>query len=325
MSDLSVGPAPDSDRPVLVVLRALGLGDLLTAVPALRALSRSCPEHRLVLATPSWLEPVVSLVGGIHTVLPTSGVQAPIGMRAGVADIAVNLHGRGPVSTRLLDALAARRKIGHREPGWPGPAWQDGLHERVRWSRLMEAHGMPADPGDISIARPVLPGALPGSLSGAAVVHVGAAYASRRWPADRFAAVARSLSDNGRLVLVSGGAADHSRAAAVVRAAGLPGGANLAGRLGLAEFASLIADAGVLVSADTGAAHLASAYRTPSVVLFGPVPPALWGPPADGPHIALTGDPHRAGDPFADHPDPALLAVTPADVIAAVDSLGRAG
>ena len=323
MPDVSV-PAPDSDRPVLVVLRALGLGDLLTAVPALRALSRSCPEHRLVLATPSWLEPVVGLVGGIHTVLPTSGVQAPIGMRAGVADIAVNLHGRGPASTRLLDALAARRRIGHREPGWPGPAWQDGLHERVRWARLMEAHGMPADPGDICIARPVLPGT-PGVLAGAAVVHVGAAYASRQWPTDRFAAVARSLRDNGRQVLVSGGAADRSRAEAVVRAAGLPGSANLAGRLGLAEFAVLIADAGVLVSADTGAAHLASAYRTPSVVLFGPVPPALWGPPADGPHIALTGDPRRAGDPFADHPDPALLAVTPADVIAAVDSIGRAG
>jgi ADP-heptose:LPS heptosyltransferase len=319
MPDASTEPAPQSDRPVLVVLRALGLGDLLTAVPALHALSRSRSAHRLVLATPSWLEPVVGLVGGVHAVLPTSGVRAPLRMPAGEADIAVNLHGRGLASTRLLDALGARLKIGHREPGWPGPVWQDGQHERVRWSRLMEAHGMPADPGDIAIARP----ALSGVPAGAGVVHVGAAYGSRRWPTDRFAAVARALSGDGRQVVVSGGAADRGRAAAVVRAAGLPGSANLAGRLGLAEFAVLIADAGVLVSADTGAAHLASAYRTPSVVLFGPVPPSLWGPPADGPHIALTGDPFRAGDPFADHPDPALLAVTAADVIAAVASLGR--
>jgi len=319
MPDASAGPPADPGRPVLLVLRALGLGDLLTAVPAFRALNRNCPEHRLVLATPDWLEPVVDLIGGIHAVLPTSGIQAPIKMRAGEADVVVNLHGRGPVSTRLLDALAARRKIGHREPGWAGPTWQDGLHERVRWSRLMDAHGMPADPAEVAIARPALPGVVPG----AAIVHVGAAYASRRWPADRFAAVARALSDDGRQVLVTGSEADQTRAAAVVRAAGLPGRANLAGRLGLAEFAGLIADADVVVSADTGAAHLASAYRTPSVVLFGPMPPSLWGPPADGPHIALTGDRHRTGDPFASQPDPALLAVTSADVVAAVESLGR--
>jgi ADP-heptose:LPS heptosyltransferase len=311
-------PTSSSGPPTLLVLRALGLGDLLTVVPALRALSRGAPQHRMVLATPEWLMPVVELVDASYAVLPTAGLQEPLTLPAGGVDIAVNLHGRGPVSTGLLDALGARRRIGHLEPGWPGPAWQDGMHERVRWARLMDAHGMPADPDDVAIHRPACPSPVPA----ATVVHVGAAYGSRRWPVYRFAAVARALAEDGRQVVVSGGETDRCRAAAVVGAAGLPGRANQAGRRGRGEFAALIADAGVLVSADTGAAHLASAYATRSVVLFGPVPPALWGPPADGPHVTLTGDRQRVGDPFADHPDPALLAVTVADVVSAVRSLG---
>jgi hypothetical protein len=53
-------------------------------------------------------------------------------------------------------------------------------------------------------------------------------------------------------------------------------------------------------------AHLATAFGTPSVVLFGPIPPALWGPPPNRPrHRALwTG---RRGDPHGEQPDPGLL------------------
>jgi ADP-heptose:LPS heptosyltransferase len=36
-----------------------------------------------------------------------------------------------------------------------------------------------------------------------------------------------------------------------------------------------------VICGDTGVAHLATAYGTPSVVLFGPMPPALWGPPPE--------------------------------------------
>jgi ADP-heptose:LPS heptosyltransferase len=195
--------------------------------------------------------------------------------------------------------------------------WREGLHERVRWADLVAAHGMPADPDEVAIARPPVASPAPGAV----VVHVGAAYGSRRWPADRFAAVARRLAAGGRQVVVSGNTADRPRATTVARLADLPDTANLAGRLRLDEFAALIAAAGMLISADTGGAHLASAYGVPSVVIFGPVSPALWGPPEHGPHIALTGNRQGSGDPFADQPDPALLAVSASEVIAAARSL----
>jgi ADP-heptose:LPS heptosyltransferase len=153
------------------------------------------------------------------------------------------------------------------------------------------------------------------------VVHVGAGYGAKEWPVERFAAVASVLRARGHRVVVTGSIADRPRAIAVAEQAGLRPGAVLAGTTGLRELAALIAGAGLLISGDTGAAHLASAYRTPSVVLFGPAPIEEWGPPEDGPHRALTVPALRRGDPFAADPDPALLGVTVADVLAAVGEL----
>jgi ADP-heptose:LPS heptosyltransferase len=91
----------------------------------------------------------------------------------------------------------------------------------------------------------------------------------------------------------------------------------LAGHTDLTRLCALVAGAALVISGDTGIAHLAAAFGTPSVTLFGPVGPDQWGPPADGPHVTLTDASVRRGDPFADDPDPALLAVTVADVLQA--------
>ena len=121
--------------------------------------------------------------------------------------------------------------------------------------------------------------------------------------------------------MLTGSAAERDRATAIAAPSGLPAHANLAGRTGLAELAALVADAALVVTVDTGAAHLATAYATPSVVLFGPAPVARWGPPPGGPHVVLTDERVRRGDVFAAEPDPALLAVTAAAVLEAARTL----
>jgi ADP-heptose:LPS heptosyltransferase len=73
-------------------------------------------------------------------------------------------------------------------------------------------------------------------------------------------------------------------------------------------------------------AHLASAYRRPSVVLFGPVSPALWGPPpraarGGGPLHAVLWHGDGAGDPWGTSLDPALARITVDEVTAALDGL----
>jgi len=82
----------------------------------------------------------------------------------------------------------------------------------------------------------------------------------------------------------------------------------------------VVAAARVVVCGDTGVAHLATAYRRPSVVLFGPVSPALWGPPPHAQHVVLWhGD--GTGDPWGTELDPALDKVTVDEVTAALDRL----
>ncbi|MDR6414401.1 glycosyltransferase family 9 protein [Pseudarthrobacter sulfonivorans] len=308
----------DSARPQLLVLRALGLGDLLVAVPALHALRRAFPNHRLLYACPEWLADAVELVGG-YELLPLRGLDQRLPVRPGEVDIAVNLHGKGPQSTALLQAAGLRAIMAHRGSGLEGPEWVEDMNERMRWTRLMQWHGINADPQDVALSIPSVAARIPD----ATVIHVGAAFASRLWPAERFAMVARRLSDGGHRVVFTGNAEERRRAQDICRVAGLPGSAVLAGRLELREFAACIAGARLVISADTGAAHLASAYARPSVVLFGPVGPERWGPPG-GPHLVLTRHGLRRGDPFADTPDPALLGVTVDDVLSAAAELAGA-
>jgi ADP-heptose:LPS heptosyltransferase len=307
---------------VILVLRALGLGDLLTAVPALRGLRAEHPADRLVLATPAWLAPLVDLAGAADALVPVDGLDAAIGGPA--PDLAVNLHGSGPRSHRLLAATRPRRMLafGNAAAGFAGPAWSAGEHEVRRWCRLLSTYGIACDPGDLDLA---VPGALP-AVPGATIVHPGAKSPTRRWPPDRFAAVARRLAAAGHEVVVTGSAGERALAETVAAAAGLPRSRVLAGRTDTAALAALVAGARLLVSGDTGIAHLATAYRTPSVVLFGPVPPRLWGPPPDRPyHRAIWHGTRvdRGDDPGPD-PHPALLRVTVAEVLAAADRVTAA-
>ncbi len=305
--------------PEVLALRALKLGDILVAVPAIRGIRRAYPEHELVLAVPQWLSPIVELIGGVDALLPTPGLNDLLPVEPGRIDVAVNLHGNGLESRSIIHALQPRVVADHRNELHDGPEWEDHVLERYRWARLVTAHGMPADPEDVALEAPRDPSVAPG----ATVVHVGAFYGSRRWPAGRFASVAAKLRADGHDVVFTGSLAERARAEEVAHRAGIGGAAVLAGELELDGFAALIREARVVVSADTGAAHLASAYAVPSVVLFGPAPVEEWGPPATGPHVALTDASKRRGDAFADSPDPAILAVTVDDVLAAVNTVDR--
>jgi ADP-heptose:LPS heptosyltransferase len=300
-------------RPRLVVYRALGLGDLLTAVPALRALARAYPGHERVLAAPGGLAPLVELCGGAVDELVDSAPLAPLPPALHGADVVVNLHGRGPESHALLRSSRPRRLIAFGGRA----AWRPHEHEVHRWCRLLEAEGIPADPGDLAIEPPAVPP--PAGARGATLIHPGAASGARRWPADRWGAVARAEAAAGRAVVVTGGPGEVALARAVAAGAGLPERAVLAGRTGLAELAAAVAAAGRVACGDTGVAHLASALGTPSVVLFGPVPPSEWGPPPGGPHVALWAG--RRGDPHAGAPDAGLLAIDVETVRAALASV----
>ena len=293
--------------PSILILRALGLGDFLTGVPAYRAVRRAFPSHRVVLAAPEALAPLVPLTCAVDELLPT-GELRPIRWTGPAADIAIDLHGRGLASHQLVAALRPRRLIvfgGEHAGGFTGPIWRPGEHEVTRWCRLCQESGIPADPGDLLLTPPrqVAPTFT--------LLHPGAAAPARRWPAASFAAVARRLAADGHAVRITGSAAERDLASHVARLAGLPGEHVLAGQTSLAALAALAASARLVISGDTGMSHLASAYARPSVTLFGPVSPSEWGPPRHPRHQVLwEGAPGYRGDPHASRTDPALHAIT---------------
>ena len=308
----------------ILVLRALGLGDLLTVIPSLRALARAFPHHRRVLAMPRTLTPLAMLSGAVDEVLDAAPLQ-PIDWSGGAVDVAANLHGRGPESHRVMLDLAPARLIAFAHPAIAAshgaPRWRADEHEVRRWCRLLSESGIAADPSALDLD---VPGPHAAGAAGATLVHPGAAHPARRWPADRWAAVARAEVRAGRRVIITGDRSEAPLAQEVAARAGLPPDVVLAGKTDVLDLARLVKAAGRVVCGDTGVAHLATALRTPSVVLFGPTAPERWGPPPGRPwHRVLWAG--RTGAPNAARVDAGLLRITPSAVTAALDELAGAG
>ena len=319
-------------RPVIAVLRALALGDLLCAVPTLRELRRRHPDAWVVLIGLPWAATLVDRFPTLideHLAFPgfpglpelpvdparVTAFLASIQDRS--IDLAVGLQGSGLASNAFLQLLGARRLAGFHPPGVPPPADGDWVpfrphgHEAERLLRVAPVLGgeaaTPAGDPSPALEFPVrsadwadlerVPGAgrlVPG---GYAVVHAGANGPDRRWPVDRFARVARSLVDDGLTVVLTGTAGEASLTGAI--AAALPHGSclDLAGRTGLGTLAALVDGARLVVTNDTGVSHVAAARRVPSVVVFTGSERERWAPLDGVRHVAVgDGLPNGCGE-----------------------------
>lgn len=260
------------------------------------------------------LAPLAALTGAVDAVLPADPLRPLRGAPLGA--VCVNLHGRGPESHRILLEAEPSELLAFEHLEVPAsrgmPRWRQDEHEVVRWCRMLEGLGLAADPSELDLPAPVVEP--PADARGATLLHPGAASGARRWPAERWAAVARAEARDGRPVLVTGSRGERGLARRVAGEAGLDPGAVLAGRTDLLGLAALVAGAERLVCGDTGVAHLATAFGTPSVVLFGPTSPDRWGPPSERPqHVALWAG--REGDPHREEVDPGLLRIEVAEVL----------
>ncbi|MGE0865119.1 MAG: glycosyltransferase family 9 protein, partial [Vicinamibacterales bacterium] len=109
------------------------------------------------------------------------------------------------------------------------------------------------------------------------VLNPGAAWPNKRWPAERFGALADKLHAFTRLrSMVTWGPGEQPLAQAVVNASG--GVASLAPPTQIADLAVIMRDAALVVSGDTGPLHIAAAMGTPLVGLYGPTWPERNGP-----------------------------------------------
>lgn len=164
-----------------------------------------------------------------------------------------------------------------------------------------------------------------------AVLQPGANSEAKRWPAERFAAVARHLVErHGLTVLVSGSPAERELAERVEREAGCAGVVALPRHgLSVPTLKGVIARAVLMVSNDTGPRHIAAALGVPLITMFGPSDYRWAAIPARGGETVLRADPTLPeGEVANDHPERcAITKIGVETVIGAVDAVlgGRIG
>jgi lipopolysaccharide heptosyltransferase II len=294
------------DASRLLVVQTAYLGDLVLTTPLVRELARARPTAEITLVT-TRLGPDVflGLTGVRETIVFDKrrvGVPGLLRLAARLSrarfDAALLPH-RSHRSALLVRLARIPRRIGFDlAPGaWAYTTrvpYDTTAHATRRYLALATPLGgeSAADP------RPILGGVA--AASGAAerlleaiglarapfvALAPGSVWATKRWTASGFAQVACALRSSG-LEPVLVGALDDLPACRAVEAA-VPGLRSLAGRTTVGELAAVLARALALVANDSGAAHVASAVRTPVVSIFGPTVPSAGLAPVGDEHVIV--------------------------------------
>jgi ADP-heptose:LPS heptosyltransferase len=302
------GPAGRMPLRKVVVLRASRLGDFMCAIPAFRALRAALPEAELTIITLPILRDLAVRLPYFDRYAAFPGFPGIAEqffearraldffahMQAEAFDLAVQMQGSGVNSNPFTLMLGARLTAGFVRQGDGAGRLDAALplpeqgHEIRRMLALplflgAQAGGehteFPLWPEDHRAAEDLLAGA-PRPLIG---LHPGAREPDRRWPPERLGQAGAQLRRRyGGTVVVLGGAEEQGLAEAAAASAGEPC-LNLAGRTELTSLGAVIARLSVLISNDSGPAHVAYALGTPSVAVFGRAGPERYGPLEEGP------------------------------------------
>ena len=286
----------------ILCIRLDYMGDVLMSTPAIRALKQSIPGCEITLLTSSSGEAAARFVPEIDHVIayaapwmkssaphdPGADLEMVATLRHRRFDAAVifTVYSQNPLPAAMLCYLAGiPRRLAHcRENPYQlltdwvrEPEPQETVrHEVRRQLDLVASVGARADDERLSLRVPsadtarVIDRLQTRGIDPAGTwiaMHPGATAASRRYPPQLWREVARMLSATLHCPLVFTGSADEAALIESIRD-GLPGTHSLAGRLDLGQLAALIALAPVLVSNNTGPAHIAAAVGTPVVDLY---------------------------------------------------------
>lgn len=308
--------APFASHPRrILVFRALQVGDMLCAVPALRALRTAFPDAHITLAGLPWaaafarrfahyLDDFIPFPG--HPLLPEQAA-APGRFDAFVKevnhrqiDLLLQMHGSGEVSNAIVARLSARRyfAFGQAEPPpgfsllrYPAHGHEiDRLRALVRFAattlqgkacdaRLDASSGSELEfPIGVEDIAELKRQRLNLRRHQYLCLHPGARDRDKCWPVEHFAHVAEQLAvETGWQIVVTGSSAERDLAEAVSAALPRPA-VNAACDMSLGALAALLRDARLLICNDTAVSHIAAALKRPSVVIFRRSDVGRWAP-----------------------------------------------
>jgi ADP-heptose:LPS heptosyltransferase len=291
----------------LVVFRALHLGDMLCAVPALRSLRASLPGAHIALAGLPWAGQFVQRFASYvdefipfpgHPALPEQAPQSEkiaqfyADMCARRFTLALQLHGSGNISNEIASGFGAgamagfcRGEASHTEKTALYP-YPDAGAEPERLLTLVERLGGVSAGADLEFPLQqedhdelhqsgVGAGLAPGSYI---CIHPGARKRDKCWPPERFALVADRLAAEFHVNVVVTGSADEADLAAAVAGNMQAPAVNAAAPISIGAMAALMSGARLVVCNDTGVSHIAAGLKLKSVVVFSKADIARWAP-----------------------------------------------
>jgi heptosyltransferase-1 len=143
----------------------------------------------------------------------------------------------------------------------------------------------------------------------------GAGWGAKRWPPERYAAVAKGLQDRGMQVLVNAAPGEEALSAAITES-----GAAISVTTTLPQLIALTRRIALCIGGDTGPLHLASALGRPVVGIYGPTDPSRNGPYGTRARVLRSPESRRDHSRRAE-PEAGLLTIMPEDVLRAADEL----
>lgn len=315
LARLAIRPKPPEGRPLprnpgmsVLVIKPLALGDVLRATGFTAALRRSLPGARITFAVGDYAAPALANNPDIDEIMPMGMLGTPRRYDGGQYlafvrrirqrrfDAAFVLD-RSPAMALLpyLARIPYRIGIDSRRRGFTNTTrvpvdMEDNEVETYR--RVAQSAGLkPGDTpcvfrptrDDLATARRLAEefdldaGALRVVIAPGGGVNPGAVDVSKRWPAERFAAVADWLvrRRNARVCLV-GTASDNPSIAATLRAMA-QAAVNLESRMTFGQLGALIAGSDLFVGNDSASAQLALGVGTPCVTIFTATEPWIYG------------------------------------------------
>lgn len=267
----------------ILVIRFSSIGDVVLTTPVIRCIKQQIRNVELHMITKTSMANLLNNnpnIDKLHTFDKSIDEVIPK-LKTENFDIVIDLHNN-------IRTLTLKRKLGVKSYAFPKLNISKFLLTKFKWNRMPELHvvdryfktveslGVKNDhkPCDFYLNQEDLLDLNEYGLSrkNFVAVAMGAQFGTKQMPIDL---MANSLLDIAVPIVLLGGKEDKERSAKLVHALENQKVIDLTGNLSIRQSAFMCKEAKVLLTGDTGLMHIASAFETPIVSVWGNTVPAL--------------------------------------------------
>jgi ADP-heptose:LPS heptosyltransferase len=288
----------------IVIFRALQLGDMLCVIPAIRALRYAYPDATVTLIGLPWAKSFTERFSNYFDAfikfpgypglpeqpfIPAEFTQFLKMVQSEEFDLAIQMQGNGSMVNPMMELFGAKHTAGYSTIGQYAPdnglfmPYPDYGHETERHVMLMDFLGIAVQGTNLEYPLSVKDydeldmlnlGIEPKAY---VCVHPGSRGTWRQWPVKYFASLADYCAEQGYKIVLTGTKEETdiiNELISYMRHDVI----NTAGKTSMGAVGVLIQNAAMLISNCTGVSHIASAFKTPSIVISMDGEPYRWRP-----------------------------------------------